>query len=94
MADDGDDLAVVFLRDLPQRGGGAAAHVVIALGAVEEKFLGAVDKGVHHLGLRPAHVAEKARLPGADVDLAQLRLGAQRQRVIAADRPGREHRAL
>ena len=94
VADDGDDLALVLLRDLFQHGGGAAAHVVIALGAIETEFLGAVDKGVHRLGLRPAHVAEKARLPGADVDLAQLALGAQRQRVIAADRPGREHRAL
>ena len=83
VADDGDDLAVVFLRDLFKRGGGAAAHVVIPLGPVERKDLGAVDKGVHLLGLRPAHVAEEAGLPRADVDLAQVALGSQRQIVIA-----------
>ena len=62
--------------------------------AVERKFLGAVDEGVHHLRLLPAHVAEKACLPGTDVDLAQVALGVQRKVVIAADRPGRQHRAL
>ena len=93
VADNGDGAAVVFAGDRLQRGGGAAAHVVIALGAGKAEFLGVMDKEIRLMGLVVIDVGEKARLPGPDIDLAQVENGVQLQRAEAPDRLGGEHRA-
>ena len=94
MADDGDDPALVLAGNRFQRGGGAAAHVAVALGAREEKVLGAVEKKLRLAGLLMLDIGEKARLPGADVDLAQVEARVQLHRPETAQRVGGEHRAV
>ena len=94
MADDADGPSLVFPRDGLERGGGAAAHVVVAFGAREVKILGAPEEKLRLAGLLMEHVGEKPRLPGPDVDLAQIEDRVQFHRLKAADRVGGEHRAF
>ena len=94
VADDGDDPAVVFARDPFQRGGGAAAHVAVTLGAREVKVLGAVEEKLRLAGLLVLDIGEETRLPGPDVDLAQVEERAQLHRPETAQRVGGEHRAV
>ena len=90
-----DDSAVgIGLSDLTQGFDGAFLYVVVGLGPRHGEVFRVTHEACDQLRLLPEDVGEGLRLPAADVDLTQARVGLDGQIVKARDGGGGKARTV